>query len=204
MHFDTSLIAPAFYLPPISYFSAIRAFGRPILIEQYEHFPKQTYRTRASIHSANGKLDLIVPVKKGSNGHTAMKDVRISYDANWQRLHWLSLQTSYRTSAFFEYYEDEFAPFYDKKYDFLVDYNMELFELICRLLKLEVPWVRTTGYEAEYVGAIDLRTAIHPKKPLFRQTEPYFQVFASKNGFLDDLSIVDLLFNQGPQSKSYL
>ncbi len=204
MHPDILLIAPAFYLPPVSYFKAIRSFGNPILIEQYEHFPKQTYRTRASIHSANGKLDLIIPVKKGSNGHTAMKDVRISYDANWQRLHWLSLQTSYRTSAFFEYYEHEFVSFYEKEYEFLLDYNMELFDLLCRLLKLEVSWATTTHYEAEYAGAIDLRTVIHPKMQPFRQVEPYYQVFANKNGFLEDLSIVDLLFNQGPHSKNYL
>lgn len=204
MYPDKPLIAPALYLPPISYFSVIRTASQPILIEQHEHFPKQTYRTRASIHGANGKLDLIIPVKKGSKGHTPMKDVRISYESNWQRLHWLSIQTAYRTSAFFEYYESEFAGFYERQYEFLLDYNMELFDLLLRLLKLEASWELTDGYQSDYPEKIDLRAVVHPKKETLRQVEPYYQVFASKNGFLPNLSIVDLLFNQGPQSKSLL
>ena len=204
MYPDKPLVAPALYLPPISYFTAIRSSAHPVLIEQHEHFPKQTYRTRASIHGANGKLDLIIPVKKGSKVHTPMKDVRISYESNWQRLHWLSMQTAYRTSAFFEYYEHEFAGFYERQYAFLLDYNMELFELLLRLLKLDVAWELTDRYQADYPERIDLRALVHPKKEAPRPVEPYYQVFASKNGFLPNLSIVDLLFNLGPQSKSHL
>lgn len=134
-----------------------------------------------------------------------MKDVRISYEANWQRLHWLSLQTAYRTSAFFEFYESEFVGFYEHQYEFLLDYNMELFELLLRLLKLNVSWSLSEGYEAPYEGMSDLRSIIHPKADTVTGAETsYYQVFSDKNGFLPDLSIVDLLFNQGPQSKSYL
>ncbi len=199
------LVAPALYLPPISYFSAIRSSQQPVLIERYEHFPKQTYRTRASIHSANGKLDLIIPVQRGNKGHTPMKDVRISYEAKWQRLHWMSLQTAYRTSAFFEFYESEFVGLYERRYEFLLDYNMEILALLLRLLKMDVSWRFTEKYEAEYEAQVDLRSSVHPKIAVpSDNVKPYYQVFSNKNGFLPDLSVVDLLFNQGPQSKNYL
>eukprot|EP01132_Coremiostelium_polycephalum_P012723 gene12723-15550_t len=117
-------IFPLFYLPAVSYFSALDANNFNFLIEKHEHFPKQTYRNRARIASPNGSLDLYVPVVKGSKFHTVIKDVKISYDFKWQRLHWLSLQTSYRNSAYFEYYEDEISSFYSKKFEFLFDYNL--------------------------------------------------------------------------------
>ncbi len=203
---NNHLIIPAFYLPPIPYFSAILADPSPLLIEQHEHYPKQTYRNRATIYSANGKLDLIVPVQRGSNGHTQMKDVRISYEADWQRLHWMSLQTAYRSSAYFEYYEDDFAPFYHQRYEWLLDYNATQLELLLRLLKIERRVVtRTESYRTDYAENKDLRASIHPKRNhLTHPPKPYYQVFESKHGFLSGLSIVDLLFNQGPQSKLYL
>lgn len=207
MFMDKQLIVPAFYLPPISYFKAVYTTTQPLLIEQREHFPKQTYRTRASIHSANGKLDLIIPVKKGEKGrgHTPMKDVRISYEADWQRLHWMSLQTAYRTSAFFEFYEDELVRFYEERYAFLLDYNIAIFDVLTRLLKLDVRWDFTNTYETVHDDMIDLRSCIHPKTAAVDgDLKPYYQVFSGRNGFLPDLSIVDLLFNQGPQSKNYL
>jgi hypothetical protein len=196
-------IFPLFYLPPIHYFTALKQNQGDLLLEMHEHFPKQTYRNRASIHSPNGKLDLIVPLERGAAVHRPIKDVRISYEFNWQRIHWLSLQTSYRISAFFEFYEDDFAPFYQKKWEFLVDYNQELLELINRLLKLNFSFTPTTEYEA-LESALDFRTAIHPKKESLFSIKPYYQVFEDRNGFLENLSIVDLLFNQGPQSTHYL
>ena len=102
-------IFPLFYLFPVSYFSALEANDFNFLLEKHEHFPKQTYRNRTRISSPNGSLDLYVPVVKGSKVHTVYKDVKISYDFKWQRLHWLSLQNCYRNSAYFEYYEDELA-----------------------------------------------------------------------------------------------
>ncbi|MGK6352906.1 WbqC family protein [Parapedobacter sp. DT-150] len=202
---DHHLILPAFYLPPVSYFSSIEASTLPILLEQCEHYPKQTYRTRASIYSANGKLDLILPVLRGSNGHTQMKDVRISYEADWQRLHWMSLQTAYRSSAYFEYYEDDFAPFYQQQHEWLFEYNVKMLTLLLRLLKLERPLEYTQHYREDYPSTLDLRQSIHPKKTADDDAnKPYYQVFQGKHGFLPNLSIVDLLFNQGPQSKAYL
>src|SRR5690606_2639334 len=120
---DNHLILPACYLPPVSYFRTIQIHPTNFLVEKCEHYPKQTYRNRASIYSANGKLDLIIPIQKGKHGHTKMQDVKISYEWDWQRLHWMSLQTAYRRSAYFEYYEDDFAPFYHQRKEWLLDYN---------------------------------------------------------------------------------
>lgn len=205
MKMDTNLILPSFYLPPINAVSAILANNGNLIIEKFEHFPKQTYRNRAVIYSPNGKLDLIIPVVKGSKVHTVVKDVRISYENNWQRLHWLSLQTSYRRSAYFEFYEDYFAPFYSNKYDFLFDFNLELLQLVLQLLKVRKEVMFTDSYKEEYIDAVDLRTSIHPKKVSEKSmTKAYFQVFEPKHGFFPNLSIVDLLFNQGPNSLNYL
>lgn len=199
------LILPASYLPPVSYFVTLCThWDRPILIEQFEHYPKQTYRSRATILGANGKLDLYIPVQKGKAVHTVMKDVRISYDADWQRLHWMSLQTAYRSSAYFEYYEDDFATFYNKQYEFLLDYNIELTLLILRLLKIDVEIALTESFRTDVQESLDFRTKIHPKKPAVAFTQPYHQVFSDRFDFIPDLSIVDLLFNQGPRSNDIL
>lgn len=197
-------IFPLFYLPPAEYFNKLQLTEENVLIERFEHFPKQTYRNRCSIQSPNGKLDLIVPVIKGSKNHTVVKDVKISYDFNWQRLHWMSLQTSYRSSAYFEFYEDEFAPFYEKRWDYLFDYNLEVFALLLKFLKLNVSWSFTEKYENEYDGFNDFREIIHPKVYSDYPAKPYFQVFEDRHGFMPNLSIVDLLFNQGPQAVKFI
>lgn len=197
-------IFPLFYLPPIEYFSKLLQNKNHLLIESAEHFEKQSYRNRASIHSPNGKLDLIVPVIKGSKNHTKVRDVQVSYDFNWQRLHILSLQTSYRSSAYFEFYEDDLMPFYEKKWRFLFDYNEELLNLLLRFLKLNLTYDFTNDFEKEPAGSMDFRSSIHPKRTGQNTVNTYFQVFEERNGFIPNLSIVDLLFNQGPQSNKYL
>ncbi|MEJ7694269.1 WbqC family protein [Daejeonella sp.] len=193
-----------FYLPPIEYFSKLLENKNHLFIENAEHFEKQSYRNRASIHSPNGKLDLIVPVIKGSKNHTKVKDVRISYDFNWQRLHILSLQTSYRSSAYFEFYEDDLMPFFEKKWNFLFDYNEEFFNILLRFLKLNVVYEYTNNFVKEDSESLDFRSSIHPKRSGENDVNTYFQVFEERNGFIPNLSIVDLLFNQGPQSNKYL
>lgn len=197
-------ILPLFYLPPIEYFNKFIQYKENVLIEQFEHFPKQTYRNRTSIKSPNGKLDLIIPVVKGSKVHTQFKDVKISYDFDWQRLHWLSLQTSYRRSSYFEYYEDEFTPFYENKWTFLLDYNLEILNLLLKLLKVHVEYSLTDAYEQDYQGIEDLRDAMNAKKPSSHNLQPYYQVFEERHGFMSNLSIVDLLFSQGPQSSKFI
>jgi len=199
------VLLPVLYLGPISYFRQLKQHpaGR-VELERFEHFPKQTYRNRMSIYSPNGKLDLTIPVKKGARQHTPIRDVRISYEADWQRLHWRSLQTCYRNSSFFEYYEDDFAPFFESKREFLIDHNLALLELCLKILKLQPSYGVTESYQRVPAELNDLRDAFSPKNSQTPAQTPYFQVFEDKHGFLPDLSIVDLIFNQGPQSKQYL
>ncbi|MDO3625483.1 WbqC family protein [Mucilaginibacter sp. BT774] len=201
---EKGAVLPMFYLPPVEYFAQLNKYNPDFVIEKYEHFPKQTYRNRANIYSPDGTLTLVVPVVKGSKVHTPVKDVKISYDFQWQRLHWMSLQGCYRRSAYFEYYEDEFALFYEKKETFLFDYNDQLLQLTLKLLKIKATVNYTESYEAEYSALADFRQTIHPKKESGFQQKPYFQVFEERHGFIKNLSIVDLLFNQGPQSINYL
>ncbi|MBB5638071.1 hypothetical protein HDF26_001441 [Pedobacter cryoconitis] len=198
-------IFPLFYLPPVSYFSALNAHNYEFILEKEEHFPKQTYRNRTRIYSPNGALDLFLPVIKGSKYHTKVKDVKISYDFKWQRLHWLSLESCYRNSAYFEYYEDELAVFYNKKFEFLFDYNLEILQWIFKQLKKPADFNFTTEYIKEIPAENDYRSKIHFKEPeLIVPAKPYFQVFEDRMGFMPNMSIVDLLFNQGPQTKNYL
>jgi hypothetical protein len=201
---EKGAVLPMFYLPPVEYFVQLNTYKPDILLEREEHFPKQTYRNRANIYSPDGVLTLVVPVIKGSKNHTKIKDVKISYDFMWQRLHWQSLQACYRRSAYFEFYEDDFVPFYEKQITFLFDYNQELLNLLLKLTKIKTELNYTDEYHAEYPNLHDFRLAIHPKKENEMQQKPYFQVFEDRQGFKKNLSIIDLLFNQGPQTINYL
>lgn len=201
---EKGIVLPSFYLAPIAYYSHIMQTGGEILLEMHEHFPKQTYRNRTSIHSPNGQLDLTIPIQKvKEKRRTAMKDVKISNADDWQRQHWMTMQTCYRRSAYFEFYEDYFVEFYKQKFTFLFDFNQEVNQLVMSLLKIDKGFTCTENYQGAYPDFLDLRDVIHPKKELIFN-KPYFQVFEPKNGFIPNLSIVDLLFNQGPQSKNYL
>jgi hypothetical protein len=202
---ENGAVLPMCYLPPVELFVELNNYKPNVLIEREEHFPKQTYRNRASIYSPDGVLTLTVPVVKGSKNHTVIKDVKISYDFKWQRAHWMGLQTCYRSAAYFEYYEDDFAPFYEKNFEYLFDYNQQLMELLIKLTKIKTSLIYTETYEEAYPTLTDLRNTISPKieNESFLQ-KPYFQVFEDRHGFIKNLSIVDLLFNQGPQTLSYL
>ncbi|TDO20625.1 WbqC family protein [Pedobacter duraquae] len=195
---------PLFYLPPVSYFSALSQHDYIFELEKFEHFPKQTFRNRATVVSPNGPLNLFLPVVKGSKFHTTMKDVRISYDFKWQRLHWLTLQTCYRNSAYFEYYEDDFAGFFEKQHEFLFDHNLEIMDWLFKQLKKKVDFQFTTEFVKDPEVVADYRDRSMFKTDAAHPAKPYFQVFDDRNGFLPNMSIVDLLFNQGPQSKSFL
>jgi len=200
---ESSAIFPIFYIPPVSYFSSLKQCDYNFKLEVQEHFPKQTYRNRASIYSPNGTLDLMVPVIKGSKVHTKVKDVRISDEFKWQRLHWKSFESCYRNSAYFEYYEAEFSKFFTTKYDFLFDLNIELFQWLIKQLKLNLELQYTEEYFKEYEEGLDFRSNFPVKNKTNDSAKPYFQVFDDREGFKPNLSIVDLLFNQGPQSKSF-
>lgn len=196
-------IFPLFYLPPISYISNLKAQNFNFILEKHEHFPKQTHRNRATIASPNGSLDLIIPVIKGSKIHTQVKDVKISYDSKWQRLHWLSLQNCYRSSAYFEFYEDGLITFYEKKFEFLFDYNLELLNWIFKQLKVNAIFNFSEEYNQTIDPFLDFRTNFTKQNIPIVETKPYFQVFSDRNEFISNLSIIDLLFSQGPQAKLY-
>ncbi|MEO6850179.1 MAG: WbqC family protein [Mucilaginibacter sp.] len=200
---EKGAVLPLFYLPPVEYFVQLTHYNPDFVIEREEHFPKQTYRNRANIYSPDGPLTLVIPVVKGAKLHTPVKDVKISYDFRWQRLHWMSLQSCYRRSAYFEYYEDDLVPFYEKKETFLFDYNEQLMQLILKLLKIKATINYTESYEASYPGLTDLRKSFSAKNTPQYPQKPYFQVFEERHGFIKNLSVVDLLFNQGPQSVNY-
>ena len=195
------------YLGPIQYYSKLVEYPECI-IEHCEHFTKQTYRSRCDIYSPNGLKTLSVPLVK-RNHRQAVKDLKISYDVDWQKLHWRTLESSYRRSPFFEYFEDDLYPFYhDKKFDFLIDLNEALQQEMLVLLKQKPKYSFTSEYHKEYTDAHDYRTIISPKESLEADVnfsiKIYSQVFETRHGFIHNLSIVDLLFNQGSRAMEQL
>ncbi|MCD8310043.1 MAG: WbqC family protein [Prevotellaceae bacterium] len=194
------------YLPPVVYFTKLLAYDQ-VLVEQYDHYRKQSYRNRCVIAGPDGPLTLTVPVVKPEGEKCYVKDIRISDHGNWRRLHWNALVSAYNQTPFFTYYQDDLRPFYEKRYDFLLDFNEALCRHLCDLMEITPHLSRTDSYRAagDILDADDLRDSIHPKHghcqadPFFTPA-PYYQVFQDRLGFLPDLSIVDLLFNMGRES----
>ena len=198
------LLHPA-YFGPVSQFVAM-ANAEEVVFENEDNYQKQTYRNRMYIYGANGKLLLNIPIKHtgDKSGHQKYKDIRIENDFPWQKQHWKSLETVYRTSPFFEFYEDEFYPLYHQKFDFLMDFNYHCLHLILDCLQLDLPYKKTEEYYQDPDNLKDARYLVAAKNKQPQQLEPYLQVFQDKFGFLNDLSIVDLIFNEGPNSLNYL
>jgi hypothetical protein len=155
------------------------------------------------IDSPNGALALTIPVEKGNGGKCLMKDVRISDHGNWRHLHWQALVASYYNSPFFEYYEDDFRPFYEKKWDYLIDFNDAIMQKCCELIDIQ-PLLRRSDSYVKIDGGIDYRALLNPKIPFETDNQfvpkQYYQVFQQKQGFKPNLSIADLIFNMGPES----
>jgi len=197
------------YLGSVGYYSVLTRFDE-VLIEQFDSYHKQTLRNRCQILGANGTLDLIIPVVKESGCKTLMKDVKIDYSTRWQNIHWRSLFSAYNSSPFFEYYSEYFISFYQKKHEFLFDLNNELTALIMDLLQLPKKYLYTNQFQKKYETAVDFRNMFSPKKMLKEEGDyqinfqRYSQTFADKFDFIPDLSIVDLLFNCGPESESIM
>lgn len=198
------LLHPA-YFGPVSQFVAM-VNADDIVFENEDNYQKQTYRNRMYIYGANGKLLLNIPIKHTGNksGHQKYKDIRIENDFPWQKQHWKSLETVYRTSPFFEFYEDEFYPLYHREFKFLMDFNYHSLQLALECLQLDLSYEKTEEYIKEPTDITDGRSLIEAKNKKHQEFEPYFQVFQEKFSFLSDLSIVDLIFNEGPNALNYL
>ena len=179
----SKIILPTAYFPSIEYIQAI-VQAESIAIEIHESFPKQTFRNRMRILSANGVLPLTIPVCQYAN-HEMTKNIKISYHENWQKKHWTAILSAYNRSPFFEFYKDFFATFYEKKTTFLIDYNQELLRLILKFLKIEKTVSFTEDFQKD-------NTVCFETKPCL-----YTQVFESKHGFTPSLSVLDLLSNMG-------
>ena len=174
-------------------------------MEQYDHYLKQTYRNRCIIATAEGTQALSIPTEKPSTPKCFMKDIRISDHGRWRHLHWTALESAYKSSPYFDYYQDDLRPFYEKKYTFLFDFNEALCHTICQLIDLHADIRRSNDYKQVFdSGESDFRESIHPKKNFRDDAQfairPYYQVFEKKHGFIPNLSIADLLFNMGPES----
>lgn len=191
------------YLPPISFFTAIKN-GGDVVIEQFDNYCKQTYRNRCVIATASGKQSLTIPIVKSDSPKQLMKDVRISDHGEWRRQHWNALESAYMNSPFFMYYQDDFKPFYEKKIEFLIDFNTELTALILKLAGIEKEIILTGSYGKNEENILDLRQMIEPGTKEPAEPHPYWQVFRQKYGFIGNLSAVDLLFNMGPEFPLYL
>ena len=189
------------YFGPIEWYHKM-VMHREVVIEAHDSYQKQTYRNRCVIATAQGTQTLTVPVERHGDGK-----VHISDHGNWRHLHWHALLSAYSESPFFDYYADDIRPFFEQRYTCLYDFNREICHTMCRLLDIRPHITESSSYlsaeECSAQGIADYRNSIHPKHPANedgQQVGPYYQVFARKHGFIPRLSILDLLFNMGPEA----
>lgn len=198
----TILIHPT-YFPTIATFVAITKADH-VVLETQDNYQKQTYRNRSYIYAANGKLQLSVPVVFSQKNRQKYSEVQIANDYKWQDNHWKSLESAYRTSPFYEYYIDELQPLFTETFNSILDFNMKCLEVICECLQLKINIKKTEVFEREPENIKDYRGLVNAKKENIIALEPYNQVFYTKHGYINNLSILDLLFNEGPNTISYL
>ena len=201
------LLLSTAYLAPIQYYAHLYA-AHEAIEDRGEHYVKQTYRYRCYIATPTGAQPLTLPIVRDGAVHTAVRDIRLSDHGKWQHLHWTALTSAYESSPYFEYYADDFRPLYEQHFDFLVDFNDALRQTVLSLLSLDKNITSSNEYVTPTPEMTDLRSIISPKQSLeadtaFRPT-PYYQVFKERTGFIPNLSIADLLFNMGPESRLVL
>jgi hypothetical protein len=198
---NTILIHPS-YFPSISQFVAVSK-AEEIILEMEDNFQKQTNRNRMYIYSPNGIQLLNVPIKHSNEAHQRIKDIRLETAFDWQKQHFKSLEAAYRTSPYFEYFEDDLLPIFIKKHTFLMDLNLQTMELVSKCLGLTFTYKETKEYFHKVADVVDYRYLVNGKKDT-TVIEPYTQVFGEKHGFINNLSILDLLFNEGRHALYYL
>lgn len=199
-----TVLLPLAYLPSVSWFyffvNAENAF-----IEQFETYPKQTYRNRCTILSGNGALDLTIPVTKPNGNKTLTKDIEIFEDKRWQQNHWRAICSAYLNSPFFEYYRNEFEAFYKIEKTSLLKLNIRLISVLTEIIGINNEVSLTQNFVHSQAKALDLRYSLNPKMKTKELIFPgYIQVFSSRFSFIPDLSILDVLFNLGPETLGYL
>ena len=195
-------VFPSLFLPPISYFKLLLNADNPV-IDIYEYYPKQTCRNRCLIYTANGVMPLVIPVHKAEH-HTAFKDIKIAYKSNWQNPMWRSIVSAYGSSPFFTYYDYLLEPVFKQDTEYLLHYNTQLSELILKLLKQPFSFTFSSSYIEKNIQA-DYRNHFGKHyRNLSTELKKYHQPFEEKHGFQQDLSILDLLFNEGPNAIDYL
>ncbi|KIA85166.1 WbqC family protein [Flavobacterium sp. AED] len=192
------------YFPSISHFAAM-AQSESVTFEIADNFQKQTNRNRTYIYSPNGIQLLNIPVKHSKESHQKTKDIKIETDLDWQKQHFKSLEAAYRSSPFFEFFEDDLRPIFEKKYTFLLDLNFESLAVLTKCLRMKLEYSKTSEYfhEVDTNAIKDFRFLVDGKKDT-SSFESYTQVFDDKYGFINNLSILDLLFNEGKYAMDYL
>ena len=200
---EGTILLTTAYLPPAEYFAHFLKAGE-ILIEREENYLKQSFRNRCYILTANGPQVLSVPVYSGSIHKTPVKEIRIDYSKRWQQVHLGAMTSSYSSSPFFLYYFEIIEKIILTRHEFLLDLNLELLEAILRIIKIDASVSYTTEFKAAIKSENDFRYLISPKKKSGYTSKRYLQVFNPDGGFVPRLSIIDLVFNTGPESKMYL
>lgn len=200
MHLEKPVLLPTAYLPSVHYFMLMAAAPQ-VFIEKHETYPKRTFRNRCEIYTANGKLPLTIPVTKVDGNHTRVDRIKISDQYDWQTMHWRAIRIAYTNSPFYLYYKDDIEIFYQKNFDNLFDFNMKFLNELCELIGLEVKISITESFEKVPEDMADFRHILSPKFNVSTfQFKPYYQAFAEKHGFMPGLSVLDLLFNMGPET----
>lgn len=199
---NTLLLSTATF-PPVEYFVFL-AEAENVWIEGDENFNKQTYRNRYIINTANGPLTQVVPVKRNHDGKTKIARVGVDYDLPWPRQFWRAIFAAYNKTPFFLFYQDELEDFFNRSFASLLEMNMVALELVNSLLGINKDIKMSKDFRKSYKEAIDLRYSIHPKKPQIVKLSPWMQAFDERHGFNPRVSILDLLFNMGPESLMYL
>ena len=201
------ILLPVSYFPPIEYFQLITK-DKNVVLELFENYPKQTLRNRCYLYSSNGKIYLSVPVQRKINNFALTKDIKISYNEPWQKIHLKSIESAYNHSPYYEYYNDYFVCFFERKFIFLLDLNIEILNKLLKICKIQSKIAFTENFIQGTLGNSDFRNffnnlSVNHKVTNFKNKE-YSQVFDSKHGFIPNLSILDLLFNVGPEISNFL